>query len=233
MGRREPPIPAAVDDSMEEDSSHWFTQATTYTCGAAAITMVLADLLDIQLTDEVAVAHRAVDLDAMTAQGMRPGDIERVIRSYGIPARTMHSHPRHLESLLAEGYEAIAMVDADEYHPNEGRGPNDVLRKYPHAVRVLQIDTAAEVVIVSDSASSDPMFRRLRIPLAHFVDAWEDFEWLAVVTEVTHHDVRKQLYGVDADVDDAGRAPRRDVVPTIFLPFSARLSRLLQAIRRP
>lgn len=225
---------AASDDSLEEDASHWFTQATTYTCGPAVITMVLADLLDMRVSDEFEVWQRAIDLDAITNEGMRPGDIEVVIRSYGVPARTIYSDPLHLESLLEQGYEAIAMVDADEYFPNDGRGDKDVFRKWPHAVRVLAIDTVAGVVVISDSAWTHPMFSRLEIPLAHFVDAWEDLDWIAVVTEVTHTDVREHLAEIGAVLDHGvQRSPRaRDTVPTIFLPFSARLVRLFEAMRR-
>jgi len=39
----------APDDSIEEDASHWFAQATHNTCGPAAITMVLADMFDLRL----------------------------------------------------------------------------------------------------------------------------------------------------------------------------------------
>lgn len=220
---------AAPDGSIEEDASHWFTQSTSYTCGPAVITMVLADLFDLSIRDERQVWRRAIELDAITLEGMRPRDIEHVIESYGIPARTVQSNARNLEALLEEGYEAIAMVDADDYWPYEGRGPNDVLRKRPHAVRVLGIDTAAGVVILSDSAWADPAFSRLQVPLEHFNDAWEDFDWLAVITEVTDDDVREHLaeYDMELEVGASPSARARTVVPTVFLPFAARLSRLL------
>lgn len=221
---------AAPDDSIEEDASHWFTQSTSYTCGPAVITMVLADLFDLSIRNERETWQRAIELDAITPDGMRPRDIEHVIRSYGIPARTVHSDVRQLEALVEQGYEAIAMVDADDYWPYDQRGETDVVRKRPHAVRVLGVDVAAGVVILSDSAWADPAFSQLQVPLDHFNDAWEDFDWLAVITEVTNQDVREHLAEYDMELEAAATrsTQARKVVPTVFLPFAARLSRLLR-----
>ena len=74
---------AAPDDSIEEDASHWFAQATHYTCGPAAITMVLADMFDVRVDNEDAVWSRALRMGAITREGMRPRDIERVLDAYG------------------------------------------------------------------------------------------------------------------------------------------------------
>jgi hypothetical protein len=225
---------AAGDDSIDEGASHWFAQATPYTCGPAAITMVLADLLDLRISNENAVWTRAVDLDAITDRGMRARDIEKVINSYGIAARTVQTDALRLESLLEQGHEAIIMVDADEYWPGfDGRGENDVRQKRPHAVRVLGIDNRASVAVLSDSGLDHPTFGRLTVPLEHLNDAWADLDWLAVITTVTHHDMRERLAEMGAHVDQGDAAPAsiKGDLSTVILPFTVRLSRLVSALR--
>lgn len=230
----------AHDDSIEENASHWFAQATPHTCGPAAITMVLADLFDLRLPDERVVWERAVELDAMTPLGMPAKDLERVITSYGIPARTVQTNSRELERLLERGHEVILMVDAHEYWPGmDGRGEADELRKMPHAVRILGIDVEAGLAVLSDSGRDHPLFRRLEVPLDALEDAWADLEWLAVVTEVTHAQVRYQQVneGIDPEllghhrvVDASGDAVAGR--STLFLPFTVRLQRLVDRVRR-
>lgn len=229
---------AAPDDSIEESASHWFAQATHFTCGPAAITMVLADLFDLHLPNENEVWQRAVDLDAISHEGMRPRELEAVLRSYGVPADLIQADTLALEHLLEQGHEVIMLIDAHEYWPGfDGRGPNDVLRKMPHAVRLLGICHDSDTAIVSDSGRDDPLFSRLEIPLDVFMDAWEDLEWLALVTKVTHAEVRERLrregrtFTALAEVDPkrAGRSGREPLT-ALFLPFTMRLQRLLAAL---
>lgn len=225
---------AAPDDSIDEGASHWFAQATPYTCGPAAITMVLADLFDMRVSDESAVWQRAVDLDAITGRGMRARDIEQVIRSYGIPAKTVQTDAQRLEKMLEQGHEAIIMVDADEYWPGfDGRGANDVRQKRPHAARVLGIDQRAGVAVLSDSGLDHPAFARLTVPLDDLNDAWADLDWLAVITTVTHDDVRKHLASLGASVEESGQRPGSGQgLSAVILPFTVRMSRVAEALRR-
>ena len=231
---------SAPDDSIDESASHWFAQATHFTCGPAAITMVLADLFDLHLPDESEVWQRAIDLEAISHEGMKPRELETVLRSYGIETTLVQTDTQKLEYLLGEGHEVIMLVDAHEYWPGfDGRGPNDVLRKMPHAVRLLGICHTSATAVVSDSGRNDPMFSRLEVPLDVFVDAWEDLEWLALVTQITHAEVRERIrqegrhIGGLADIDPQAKPGRRRPEPltTVFLPFTMRLQRILSAVR--
>ena len=230
----------APDDSIEEGASHWFAQATDFTCGPAAITMVLADLFDLRLSDESEVWQRAIELQAISQDGMRPRELEAVLRSYGVPADLIQADTQSLEHLLEQGHEVIMLIDAHEYWPGfDGRGENDVLRKMPHAVRLLGICHVTETAVVSDSGRDDPLFSRLEIPLDVFIDAWEDLEWLALVTQVTHGEVRARLqreghaFSALSDLTPATEnRRRREPLTAVFLPFAVRLQRLLTALRR-
>ena len=231
---------AALDDSIEESASHWFAQATHFTCGPAAITMVLADLFDLRLPDEREVWQRAVDLEAISHEGMRPRELEAVLNSYGVPADLIQADTRSLEHLLEQGHEVVMLIDAHEYWPGfDGRGSNDILRKMPHAVRLLGICHMSETAVVSDSGRDDPLFSRLEIPLDVFIDAWEDLEWLALVTKVTHAQVRERLrserraFTTLAELDPMRTdTAAREPLTAVFLPFTMRLQRLLAALRR-
>lgn len=226
---------AAPDDSIEEDASHWFAQATSYTCGPAAITMVLADLLNVRVSDERVVWTRAVDLDAITDRGMRARDIEQVIRSYGIPAKTVQTNARRLEAMLEEGHEAIIMVNADEYWPGfVDADEDDARQQRPHAARVLGIDHQAGVAVLSDSGLDDPTFARLTVPLEDLNEAWQDLDWLAVVTTVTHEEVREHLTALGATFESSllPETSERWTLSAVILPFTVRISRLIEALRQ-
>lgn len=228
---------AAPDSSIEERASHWFRQATEFTCGPAAISMVLADLFDISITDEQAVWDRAIRMGAIDDRGMSAREIEKVIESYGVPAEVRRSNLGDLARLLEAGHEAIMMVDAAEYWWPDGRfrGEADDAIHLPHAVRVLSIDFDRNVAVLCDSGRSDPRFGRLEVPLDVLEDAWEDIEFLAVVTLMTDEEVTAatlapvpELRGVHEQILD--RLASRS--PTVFFPFLLRARRLSAVMSR-
>lgn len=221
----------APDASVEESASHWFRQATEFTCGPAAISMVLADMFDISIADERLVWERAIEMGAIDDRGMSAREIERVIESYGVSAEIRQSNLGDLAELLEAGHEAILMVDAAEYWWPDGRfrGDGDVAVHLPHAVRVLSIDFDRNVAELCDSGRSDPRFGRLEVPLDVLEDAWEDIEFLAVVTKMTHDEIALETAAPAPEL----RAIREQLVdrlappsPTLFFPFLLRARRL-------
>lgn len=227
----------ASDSSVEEGASHWFRQATEFTCGPAAISMVLADLFDLTIADERSVWQRAIEMGAIDQRGMSAREIERVIESYGVPAEVRQSNLGDLARLLDTGHEAIIMVDAAEYWWPDGRfrGEADVAIHLPHAVRILSIDFDRNIAILCDSGRSDPRFGRLEVPLDTLEDAWEDIEFLAVVTQMTNVDIAA---ATSAPMPELGALHQQILdrlgshAPTVFFPFLLRAQRIRALLDR-
>lgn len=170
-------------DSAHDAGAVWHEQERDNTCAVAAQEFVLDAFTGVDHSEaelrEVAESHGWYD----PLGGTSIDDVGKILDHYGIDTeRHDGASLADLESALADGDGVIVGVDSGEIW-NPDTAPDDALTDYlgipgqgaDHAVQVVGVDhtdPAHPEVILNDSGTPDGQGER--VPLATFLDAWDD-----------------------------------------------------------
>lgn len=169
-----------VYGNPEAAADRWFAQEENGYCLPAAMTQVISEALDIDLTDESAVVEAMGELGIEfnpPHSGMTMSEGERVLEHFGVDTAHLEGLTTNdLARYLDDGHSVILAVDSNDYW--QGVDSDD---QADHAVVLTGIDTDKGVVILSDTGAAGDG-SQYEVPLDVFDEAWAETGGQALVT---------------------------------------------------
>ena len=171
--------PTMVGDSG--DVSFWFRQNTLKTCGPTVIAQILNDFTGTAYTDELGLAQEAqADRLFDPNSGMKAEAMATFLDGHGVPSTVVENQDfEDVERYLREGQAVVMFVDAKDvigpgYEAFAGTDEpeNTPLDTVDHFVRVIGIDRAAGIAIISNPGQYGGS--QVEIPLDRLEEAWND-----------------------------------------------------------
>jgi hypothetical protein len=163
------------------DVNFWFRQGTLTTCGPSVMAQILNDFTGTAYTDEMGLAAEAQAAGLFNpASGMRADQIETFLDTHGVPSTVVENQGfDDVERYLREGRAVVMFVDAKdvigpgyEAFAASDEPENTPLDTVDHFVRVIGIDRAAGVAIISNPGQDGGS--QVEIPLDRLEEAWND-----------------------------------------------------------
>lgn len=168
------------------------TQSVSGFCVPVSVGIIVSELTG-EVHGELELVGAAIEAGLLTQNpdgawsGMSAEGAEWLLEHFGIPAHVEHNVPLdQVETWIEEGRHVIVGVDSDEVwqDTDDDLVPSDL--GPDHALVVKEIDEVQGQVILFDPG--DPLVPIREIPIEKFVDAWQDGNNEAIVTEVAPPD---------------------------------------------
>ncbi|MFI6979360.1 hypothetical protein ACIBSV_12340 [Embleya sp. NPDC050154] len=174
------------------DAQYWQQQTSPTSCAVVSQGMILEKLTGVPLDENALMteAQQAGIYDPET--GTRTDDIGKLLEMHGVDTDMVPgADMRQMLDALEKGDQVIVALDAQEiwspvHDPNTG-APLEQDPTMGHAVWVTGIDTQPDgsvYVLLNDSGA--PFGQTEPIPLADFVNAWQDRDTTMIVAHPTH-----------------------------------------------